>query len=120
MKHSNIIKKKSYLLSNTLFFIFFNLFNVIIHLFVPTKCMLVLKNLTGIKILIKILKKIWEGRGYKMGRGGSEVLPLRKGAGGRKCFSHAEEWGWDTKGFGVVLVQELKVLSTLKGDAKSF
>ena len=29
--------------------------------------------------------------GYKTGGGGaSEVLPLQKAGGGRKCFSHAE------------------------------
>ena len=34
---------------------------------------------------------IMERRGYKTeGGGGSEILPLRKGGGGRKGFSHAE------------------------------
>ena len=42
--------------------------------------------------------------------GGSEVLSLQKGGGGR-CFSHAE---WGGGGFEVVLTRELAVLAILK------
>ena len=52
------------------------------------------------------------------GRGASEVLPQQKD-GAEKSFSHAEGGGGLTKGFGVVLTQQLDVLAILKGCAKS-
>ena len=53
-----------------------------------------------------------------MGGGACEVLPLRKGGGG-KGFSHAEGGG-GTKSFGEVFMWLLKVLAILRGVARSF
>ena len=49
--------------------------------------------------------------GYKTGGGACEVLPLGKGGGAEKSFSHAE--GGGTKSFGVVFTRYLEVLAIL-------
>ena len=47
-----------------------------------------------------------EGGGYKTGGGAREVLPLRKGGGGGKSFSHSE--GGAQKVLGLFLCGSLK------------
>ena len=58
-----------------------------------------------------------EGGGLQR-EGGTEVLPLLKGEGG-KSLSHADG-GWGAKSFGVVFTWSLMTLAILKGGTNSF
>ena len=56
---------------------------------------------------------------YKTEGEAHEVLPLQKGRGGGKSFSHAEG-GRGTTCFGVVFTRKLEVFAILKGGRIKF